>query len=57
MDKIEQMDSVDMELQKLKEENDKLRNEVATYKTLYEYSTSENQELKTKTEAIKLLLR
>ena len=57
MDKIEQMDSVDMELQKLKEENDKLRNEVATYKTLYEYSTRENQELKTKTEAIKLLLR
>jgi FtsZ-binding cell division protein ZapB len=54
---IEQMDSVDMELQKLKEENENLRNEVATYKTLYEYSTRENQELKTKTEAIKLLLR
>lgn len=54
---IEQMDSIDMELQKLKEENEKLRNEVVTYKTLYEYSARENQELKTKTEAIKLLLR
>ena len=57
MNKIEQMDSVDMELQKLKEENEKLRNEVATYKELYKYSAKENQELKTKTEAIKLLLR
>lgn len=54
---IEQKDSIDMELQKLKEENENLRNEVATYKTLYEYSARENQELKTKTEAIKLLLR
>lgn len=54
---IEQMNSIDMELQKLKEENEKLRSEVITYKTLYECSTRENQELKTKIEAIKLLLR
>ena len=57
MDKIEQMDSVDMELQKLKEENEKLRNEVATYKTLYECYSAKNTELTTKVEAIKLLLR
>lgn len=54
---IEQMDSVNMELQKLKEENEKLRKEVETYKILHECSSRENQELKTKTEAIKLLLR
>lgn len=54
---IEQMDSIDNELQKLKEENEKLRSEVITYKTLYECSTRENQELKTKIEAIKLLIR
>ena len=57
MDKIEQMDSVDMELQKLKEENEKLRKEVETYKTLYKYATRENQELKVKIEAINLILR
>lgn len=54
---IEQMDSIDNELQKLKEENEKLRSEVITYKTLYEYSIKGNQELETKIEAIKLLLR
>lgn len=54
---FEQMDSIDMELERLKKENEKLTGELSNCRALNELYISSIQELTTKIEAIKLLLK
>lgn len=54
---IEQMDSIEMELERLKKENENLTGELSNCRALNELYVSNIQELTTKIEAIKLLLR